>query len=422
MSKDKKQLPIRFHSNLIDASIDTLLMIFNDNVYADVAIDKKLKSNKKWGAKDRHFVAGTVYEVVRWKRLYCYLCGIDDVKNLSAHDFKELIATHFIHTGVYQKEAHTGFPLFDNVNADIIKSNWYEIKEDNSNTAQFIKESVPDWLGNLFIDQVGPTWLKELQTLNQQARLFIRCNTLLISKEKLERRLVAENITTEFVEGYDDALLVTERRNLFKTKCFEQGLFEVQDANSQLISPFLEVSPAHRCIDACAGAGGKTLHIAADMKNKGSITALDIHEYKLKELKKRAKRNQLFNITTKAIDSQKVIKRLHQSAERVLIDAPCSGLGVIRRNPDAKWKTDNDFVERIKKVQQELLQSYSKLLKPDGLMVYATCSILRSENQDQVAQFLATNDDFELLEDHTLLPSQTPGDGFYMAKLRRKVL
>lgn len=126
-------------------------------------------------------------------------------------------------------------------------------------------------------------------------------------------------------------------------------MFEVQDASSQLIGRFLDVKEGMRVVDACAGAGGKTLHIAALMKNKGQIIALDIFEWKLAELKRRAKRAGAHNIETRVIDDNKVIKRLHNSADRLLIDAPCSGLGVLKRNPDSKWKIDQDFIDRIKR-------------------------------------------------------------------------
>ena len=177
-----------------------------------------------------------------------------------------------------------------------------------------------------------------------------------------------------------------------------------------------------RVIDACAGAGGKALHLAAIMENKGQLIALDIHQYKLKELKRRAKRAGAHNIETRLIDSTKVIKKLHQSADRVLIDAPCSGLGVLRRNPDAKWKLNPDFIERITIEQQQILSQYAHMVKPEGKLIYVTCSILPQENENQVKSFLASEigSEFTLESEKHLWPAVDGFDGFYMARLVRK--
>ena len=158
------------------------------------------------------------------------------------------------------------------------------------------------------------------------------------------------------------------------------------------------------------------------MDNKGQIIALDIFGNKLKELKRRARRAGAFNIETRTIDSTKVIKKLYNSADRVLIDAPCTGLGVLSRNPDAKWKLQPDFVESIKVKQQELLRSYSKMVKSGGKLVYATCSILPSENQAQVKEFLTSEEgkEFSLDQQKVVLSSESGYDGFFMALLSKK--
>ena len=176
-------------------------------------------------------------------------------------------------------------------------------------------------------------------------------------------------------------------------------------------------------VSACAGAGGKTLHIAALMENKGQLIAMDLYESKLKQLKLRAKRNGAFNIEYRIIDTTKVIKKLHEKADRVLIDAPCSGLGVLKRNPDAKWKLQPEFIDNIKKIQAEVLENYSKIVKPGGKLVYATCSVLPSENQEQIKKFLTTESgkNFTFIKDSKLLASQSGFDGFYMALLERKL-
>ena len=176
-----------------------------------------------------------------------------------------------------------------------------------------------------------------------------------------------------------------------------------------------------RVVDTCAGAGGKALHLASLMENKGQIIALDIYENKLHELKRRAKRDGAFNIETRAIESTKVIKKLYDKADRVLIDAPCSGLGVLKRNPDAKWKLQPEFIDKIKVTQQEILQQYSRIVKPGGQLVYATCSILPSENKKQVDIFLTSESgkEFTFVKDKKVSAHKSGFDGFYMALLQK---
>jgi len=265
-------------------------------------------------------------------------------------------------------------------------------------------------------------WTKEIAAQNQQADVILRTNTLKVPKPQLKSFLAKEDIAVTPIDGYPDALKLVERQNVFVTQAFKDGLFEVQDASSQLVAPFLEVEPGQRVVDACAGAGGKTLHLASQMQNKGQLIALDIYESKLKKLKKRARRNGVHNVETRVIDSNKVIKKLHNSADRLLLDAPCSGLGVIKRNPDSKWKLEPEFVDRIMGVQQDILQNYSKMVKKGGQMVYATCSVLPQENSEQVKKFLDSENgkDFEFVRERNVFASETGFDGFYMALMKKK--
>lgn len=196
----------------------------------------------------------------------------------------------------------------------------------------------------------------------------------------------------------------------------------MQDYSSQLVAPLLAPQPGMRVVDACAGGGGKTLHLASLMENKGSIIALDTQAWKLDELRLRARRAGATNIETRAIESRKTIKRLYGSADRLLLDVPCSGIGILRRNPDAKWKLQPEQIDKLRATQQEILQAYAPITKPGGRMVYATCSILPSENQDQVEKFLNSEagKSFKLLEERRILPQDDGFDGFYMALLSRE--
>ena len=230
--------------------------------------------------------------------------------------------------------------------------------------------------------------------------------------------LIKEGIETENLSNNPDALVLSKRKNVFTSQAFKDGMFEVQDASSQLVAPFMDLKEGMRVIDACAGAGGKTLHIAALMNNKGRIIALDTEGWKLEELRKRARRAGASNIETRTIDSSKTIKRLENSADRLLLDVPCSGLGVLRRNPDAKWKLSLEFIEKVKILQQKILNDYSIMLKKGGVLVYSTCSILPSENEMQVEKFLSEKKDFELVEQKSIYPNEG-FDGFFMARIKK---
>jgi len=403
---------MRLHRNLCFAVIDGLMLIFNEGNYADKVIQQLLKRDKRWGARDRAFVAETTYDIVRWKRLYAEIAEVKEP--FDRDNLWRMFAVWATLRGIKLPD----WKYFEDTPTRKIKGRFDELSK-----IRKLRESIPDWLDALGEKELGnEVWTREIATLNEQADVILRVNTLKTTKEKLQAELFDLDIETEFIKDYPNALKLKERANVFQTEAFKNGLFEVQDASSQLVAEFLNVQPGMRVVDACAGAGGKTLHIACLMENKGQIIAMDIYDNKLQELKRRAKRNGAFNIETRTIESTKVIKKLHDKADRVLIDAPCSGLGVLRRNPDAKWKLEPGFIETIKKTQQEILQQYSKMVKVGGQMVYATCSILPSENQEQVDKFLTSDfgKGFTFVKDRKILAHKSGYDGFYMALLERK--
>ncbi len=403
---------MRLHRNLCFAVIDGLNLIFNEGQYADKVIQQLLKRDKRWGSRDRGFVAETTYDIVRWKRLYAEIAEIKEP--FSRDNSWRLFAVWATLKGIKLPD----WKYFESTPQRRIKGRFDEL----SKTRKFA-ESIPDWMDEMGIKELGESvWTKEIHAQNQQAEVILRTNTLKTTKEELQAKLFDLGIETEFIKGHPSALKLTERSNVFVTDAFKEGLFEVQDASSQLVAEFLEVEPGMKVVDTCAGAGGKTLHLAALMQNKGQIIAMDIYESKLKKLKIRARRNSVHNIALKVIDSTKPIKKLHNKADRVLIDAPCSGIGVLRRNPDAKWKLQPEFIENIKEVQKDVLQQYSKMVKPGGKMVYATCSVFPSENQNQVQEFLTSDSgkDFIFVKDKKILAHKSGYDGFYMALLERK--
>ncbi len=404
---------MRLHRNLCFAIIDGVLEVFNDNKYADKVIQALLKRDKRWGSRDRGFVAETTYDIVRWKRLYAEIAEINEP--FSRDDAWRLFAVWSTLRGIKLPD----WKYFENTPTRKIKGRF-----DEACKIRKIKESIPDWIDALGIKELGESvWSKELAKQNEQADVILRVNTLKTSIKELQLKLGAEHIETVEIKGYPNALKLVERANVFKTEAFKMGWFEVQDASSQLVADFLEVAPGMKVVDVCAGAGGKTLHLSALMQNKGSLIAMDIYESKLKKLKVRAKRNGAHNIDLRLINSTKPIKKLKEKADRLLIDAPCSGLGVLRRNPDSKWKLKPEFLDKIKKTQQNILQDYSKILKPGGKMVYATCSVLPSENQEQIAKFIASEEgkQFKLIKEKKIFAHKSGYDGFYMALLEKPI-
>ena len=404
---------MRLHRNLVYTTIDSLNAIFNEGEYADKVVARALKKDKRWGSHDRKFVAETIYEIVRWKRLYVEIAEVKEPFD------RDNIWRIFAVWAVLRGYNLPDWKYFEETPVRRIKGRFDELTK----TRKF-KESIPDWMDELGVKELGEViWSKELAAQNEQAKVILRVNKLKTTKEKLRAILMDLNIATEFHVEYPDALILTERANVFLTDAFKEGFFEVQDASSQLVAYFLDVQPGMRVVDTCAGAGGKTLHLASLMENKGQLIAMDLYESKLKQLKIRAKRNGAFNIEPRVIESTKTIKKLHEKADRVLIDAPCSGLGVLKRNPDSKWKLQPEFIENIKKIQAEVLENYSKIVKPGGKLVYATCSILPSENQEQIKHFLTTDigKEFTFVQDRKVLAHESGFDGFYMALLERKI-
>ncbi len=393
---------MKLHPNLVQAVISSLQDVFADNQYADKVIERVLKSNPRWGARDRAFIAENVYEIVRWYRLLYEVSGGEPKEEA---DWWRMFGTWQI----LQGNALPDWKEFKGLDPKAILA-----ARKKAGSVLKIRESIPDWLDERGRKELQATWEPLLHALNEQAPLVIRANTLKMTPIALQQLLKAEGVDTEALD--DAGLRVLQRKNLFSTESFRQGYFEVQDFASQQVAPFLRVEPGMRVIDACAGGGGKTLHLASLMQNKGRLIAMDTEGWKLDELKRRARRAGVDILDVRPIDTTKVIKRLEGSADRLLLDVPCSGTGVLRRNPDAKWKLDIPFIERVRETQREILRSYSRMLKPGGLMVYATCSIFPSENEQQVDDFLREqNGKFELVQSRHLLPQEFGFDGFYMA-------
>lgn len=420
--KDGKKIVVPRRKEIINDKIPrkpgftTFQMRLVQSILTSALVDKKPldKSYAMWFAKvkipavEQGFVIRHINAMFRRLSFYAHVAGLKRPSDFERH-VNRLILSYY---------ATEGWPLPE-LNAEGFDRTGLKKRIEEAIAHPLYNEGCPFYLEELCSRELKDKWPAERKALGEAAPRFIRVNTLKTTRDELAAALSKEGVVTKSVKGVNTALEVTSNAALFRTLAFREGKFEQQDAGSQLIAPFLEVAPGMRVIDTCAGSGGKTLHLAALMNGKGSLIAMDIEGWKLDELKARARRAGAFNIETRVIDSTKVIKRLYGHADRVLIDAPCSGLGVLRRTADSKWADIQPRLIELKKIQADILERYSRMVKVGGKVVYSTCSILPSENEKQVKAFLANHPGEFVLEAEEHIWPSSGFDGFYMARLRR---
>lgn len=393
---------MRIHRILAEASVGLLKAVFRERRVLDQQLAEAFAQNPKWGKRDRAFLAETVYEVARWRRALAFVADCEEISALCAAQWQRCgfeVPSWWAHQGCPPAEMAAREQLL-------------------AGQPRAVRQSVPDWLDEWAVQDMGEApWDLELTALNQRARVVLRVNTLRCDREQAREWLREHGVDTEAVEIADNALILPEGQVLPKSLRAD-GRVEIQDAGSQCIVPLLEAQPGERVIDACSGAGGKSLQIAAVMGNEGRVYAMDVDAPKLAELERRARRARAKCIATRLI-TETTPADFENVADRLLIDAPCSGLGTLRRQPDLKWRLRPAAMERAQKIQRELLVEYSRMLRPGGRLVYATCSILAGENRAVVDQLLAQGG-FRLVEERQLSPARDGFDGFYAASLDKE--
>jgi 16S rRNA (cytosine967-C5)-methyltransferase len=312
---------------------------------------------------------------------------------------------------------------------------------DRSSFSFAVRANLPDWLAERLLAQFGEEETQKLaDALNQPATLDLRINPHKATREQVMARLAEEGFPVEPMRYSPLGVRRSDRAPLFTLASFKEGWFEVQDEGSQLISMLVAPHKREQVIDFCAGAGGKTLHLAALMENSGAVFAFDISERRLDNLRPRLARAGVDNVRAQLIrdEHDKGLKKFLERADRVLVDAPCSGTGTVRRNPDIKWRPID--LKVLRTTQLSILESAARLVKPGGRLVYATCSLLKEENDDIVSAFLATHSEFVMIPASEvlaaqgvtiengftaegamrLLPHRHGTDGFFAAVLERK--
>lgn len=388
------------HRLLAEAAATIAKSVFRDHRVLDHVLAEVFEENPRWGKRDRGFIAETVFEVARWRRALGFLVDSDETTALCAAQWVRMgyeLPEWWIYRGASGAEIQAR-------------------EADLAAQPRAIRESVPDWLDAVGAAELGDGWDREIAALNQRAPVYLRVNTLKSTRPAVIAWLAESGIVAEAVAGLPDALVLAAGKILPKPLRAD-GRVEIQDAGSQLIAPLLDPQPGERVIDACSGAGGKSLHLAALMGNEGRVFGMDVDVKKLAELERRAKRAGAMCVKAKPITATSSTD-FGEVADRLLVDAPCSGLGTLKRQPDLKWRLKPAQLERVRGIQQELLGSYPAMLKHGGRLVYATCSILPSENRAAVDRLVAAGG-FRLLEECPVSPADTGFDGFYAALLEK---
>jgi 16S rRNA (cytosine967-C5)-methyltransferase len=403
---------MKLHRNIALGIIFGLERTLIEKHPAANVIKKLLKSNSRWGSRDRRYIAMAFYDIIRRKRFFHALSGFE---NQDINLWNLLGSWMVINDFTLPKWVE-----FNNLNIEEIKTKAPILMQDRK-----YKNSIPDWLDKMAVEAFGlEVWEKEIVSLNTPSNLVVRVNTLKTSVKKLKDILEKKyNINTSTVPNTPHALIFQKNQSLQSIKEYREGWFEVQDVNSQKICPWLKPESSKYYIDACAGAGGKSLHLADLTKDTAKIMALDIYPAKLDELRKRCYRNKIESVQTANVDDDEILKIIEPNADGVLIDAPCSGLGVLKRNPDTKWRMTPKRLTAILEIQERILQTYAPMVKRGGYLVYATCSILPQENRLQIDKFLnsALGSQFEFEKEHTYFSHLTGFDGFYCARLIKKM-
>jgi 16S rRNA (cytosine967-C5)-methyltransferase len=417
---------MRLHPAVVAHTEEVLREVLRFTGPADVILSRYFRDHPKLGSRERNAVAEGAYAVLRNKMVYASfsesgngpamrrlaLLGLADINGVDALG------------GLSEEEAE-----------------WLKriAQIDRQSLPAALRANFPQWLYDKLVARMGEeTTLQLADALNRPAPLDLRVNALKAKREDVIAELAAAPIVCEPTPYAPLGIRVTKKPALQNLPLFQSGAIEVQDEGSQLLSQLVAAKRGEMVVDFCAGAGGKTLALGAAMRNTGRLYAFDVSEKRLSKLKPRLARSGLSNVHPVLIahENDTKVKRLAGKADRVLVDAPCSGLGTLRRNPDMKWRQTPESVVELTAKQTSILASAARLVKPGGRLVYATCSLLDEENEAIVTGFMASHADFDLvpmkdvlseqkipleMQDYLkLVPNLHQTDGFFAAVLERK--
>lgn len=447
----------------IDLARETALKILYDinekGAYTNIAVNKYL-SDTKLRNIDRNFITELVYGTVRWKLTIDWIIG--QFSKIRLEKLSPWII-NIMRLGVYQLLFMDKVPQSAACNESVKLSKKYghsassgyvnavlrNIARNRDNISYpdrakdlikylSVKYSHPEWMINEWLKLFGEEFTESLLRKNNETPpLTVRVNTLKITKEELAAVLRDEGFEVEDGKYVKEALVIKNPVSIAKIEVFQKGCFQVQDESSMLVGNILDPKPGELVMDVCSAPGGKATHIAQLMNDSGTVIARDIHPHKIKLIDDAVKRLSISCIKTELFDATKLDEKYVMKADRVLVDAPCTGLGIIRRKPDIKWERNEKDIEEIVGLQRKILDVASEYVKPGGVLVYSTCTIMPEENQDIVQEFVNTKGNFELQSITELLPAgliksdSSKGfvqlypnvdeiDGFFIARMVRR--
>ena len=339
-------------------------------------------------------------------------------------------------TNLAKKYGHVGTGKFVNavLRAATREPEIARVSEEDEVVYLSVRFQHPVWLIRRWLQKLGREETEKLCYFdNAPAVLSLRTNLLRITRDELMDRLRLEGAKVSPSVWTPEGVICNAHAALDDSESLREGLFQVQDESSMQVAHVLDPQPGEFVIDMCSAPGGKTTHLAERMKNNGEILALDVYDAKLARVEENAKRLGISIIETRLLDARKVGDAYPEKADRVLLDAPCSGLGVLRRRPDARWRKSEEEIQKLPALQLELLESAARAVKPGGVLVYSTCTIEIAENEEVVRAFLRSNENFSLDATGEHLPLKTSAcdmvqfypqrdgiDGFFIARLRRR--
>lgn len=427
-----------------EIALKILYKIDKEDAYSNIELNEQIKQNRKnLTEKDIGLISEIVYGVTTWR-----LTLDEIIKKYSKIKIKKISPwiLNILRMGIYQiifldkipksaavnesvnlakRYGHASSSNFVNAILRKIEKNDYEeffkIEDDIERISK--TTSMPKWIVEELMKSNDEKEVEQIcKNSNIKPKVTIRVNTLKINKQELIERLKEKNTECkETAEKLDDFLILEKVKNIENVEEFKQGYFTIQDISAGQTAKILNPQPGELVLDACSAPGGKTTYMAELMKNKGKIEAWDIHEHRTKLVEQNAQRLGINIIETKVKDASLYDESLKEKFDKILLDVPCLGIGVIKRKPDIKWQRKPEDIEKITEIQKKILNNCSKYLKNNGTIVYSTCSILKDENEEVVNEFLKENSEYYIKPEETrnILPNQEE-DGFFICKIYKK--
>ena len=425
-----------------EIALKILYKIDKEKAYSNIALNEEIKENrKKLEEKDIGLISEIVYGVTTWR------LTIDEIiKKYSKIKIKKISPwiLNILRMGLYQiifldkipksaavnesvnlakRYGHSSSSNFVNaILRKVEKSDYKEFFQIDDNIEKISKTtSMPIWIIEELLKNNNIETVEQIcKNSNLKPKITIRINNLKTNKKEIEQKLKGKNIEYKETE-YEDFLILEKIKNVENLDLFKEGLFTIQDISAGQTAKILNPQKGEYILDACAAPGGKTTYMAEIMENEGQILAWDIYEHRTKLIEENAKRLGIEIIKTEVKDASIYNEKLKEKFDKILLDVPCLGIGVIKRKPDIKWQRNIEDIKKITNIQVKILENCSRYLKKGGELVYSTCSILKQENENTIFNFLKENDTFDIVENSmtNILPDNEK-DGFFICKLKKK--